>query len=92
MANNNVFRGSDGSITLAVDSGPEGDAAKAVSEAYKLTTIGRATNVEVQVASDLKAFHELGQRYPTELRAGNAGTWKGSAASSCSRSTSEKNR
>jgi hypothetical protein len=71
MANTNVFRGSDGSIALAVDSGPEGDAAKKVSDAYKLTTIGRATNVEVRVSSDLKAFHELGQRYPAELRAGN---------------------
>src|SRR5215469_9624263 len=69
--NTNVFRGSDGSIVLAVDSGVEGDAAKKVIEGYKLTPVGRATNVEVKVASDLKAFHELGQRYPTELRAGN---------------------
>lgn len=71
MANTNVFRGSDGSIVLAVDSGVEGDAAKTVIDGYKLTPVGRATNVEVQVTSDLKPFHELGQRYPTELRAGN---------------------
>jgi hypothetical protein len=29
------------------------------------------TNVEVRVDTELKAFHELGQRYPTELRPGN---------------------
>jgi hypothetical protein len=69
--NTNVFRGSDGSIVLAVDSGVEGDAAKAVIDANNLTPVGRASNVEVRVNSDLKPFHELGQRYPTELRAGN---------------------
>lgn len=71
MANTNVFRGSDGSIVLAVESGVEGDAAKAVIDEYSLTPVGRATNVEVRVSSDLKPFHELGQRYPTELRPGN---------------------
>ncbi|MBI4873172.1 MAG: hypothetical protein HY822_00920 [Acidobacteria bacterium] len=71
MANTNVFRGSDGSIVLAVEAGPEGDAAKAVIDEYSLTPVGRATNVTVRVNSDLKPFHELGQRYPTELRPGN---------------------
>jgi hypothetical protein len=71
MANTNVFRGSDGAIMLAVDAGPEGEAAQAVIEAYALTPVGRATNVEVRVDSDLRPFHELGQRYPTELRPGN---------------------
>jgi hypothetical protein len=71
MANNNVFRGSDGSIVLATDQGAEGDAAKKVIDAFSLTPVGRATNIEVRVASDLEPFHELGQRYPTELRAGN---------------------
>ncbi|HZU25696.1 MAG TPA: hypothetical protein VFA04_09245 [Bryobacteraceae bacterium] len=69
--NTNVFRGADGSIVLAVDSGAEGDAAKKVIDAFNLTPVGRATNIEVQVASDLQPFHELGQRYPAELRAGN---------------------
>ena len=71
MANTNVFRGSDGSLVLAVDTGVEGDAAQAVIEEYGLTPVGRVTNVEVRVNSDLKPFHELGQRYPTELRPGN---------------------
>jgi hypothetical protein len=71
MANTNVFRGSDGSLVLAVDTGPEGDSAQAIIDEYSLTPVGRVTNVEVRVNSDLKPFHELGQRYPTELRPGN---------------------
>jgi hypothetical protein len=71
MANTNVFRGSDGSIVLAVDTGAEGDLAQGVIDSYSLTPVGRATGVEVRVDSDIKPFHELGQRYPTELRAGN---------------------
>lgn len=70
-ANTHVFTGLDGAISVAVDSGPEGDAAKTVNDAYGLTPIGRATGVTVQVASDIKPFHELGQRYATELRPGN---------------------
>ena len=70
-ANTHVFTGLDGAISVAVDSGPEGNAAKAVNDAYGLTPIGRATGVTVQVTSDMKPFHELGQRYATELRPGN---------------------
>ena len=70
-ANTHVFTGLDGAISVAVESGPEGDAAKAVNDAYGLTPVGRATGVTVQVTSDMKPFHELGQRYATELRPGN---------------------
>jgi hypothetical protein len=70
-SNTNVFRGSDGSIVLAVDTGAEGDLAKGVIDSYSLTPVGRVTGVEVHVDSDVQAFHELGQRYPTELRSGN---------------------
>jgi hypothetical protein len=70
-ANTHVFTGLDGAISVAVDSGPEGDAAKSVNDAYGLTPIGRATGVTVLVTSDMKPFHELGQRYATELRPGN---------------------
>ena len=65
MANTNVFRGSDGALVLAVDAGVEGELAQAVIEEYSLTPVGRVTNVEVQVVSELKPFHELGQRYAT---------------------------
>jgi hypothetical protein len=71
MANTNVFRGSDGALVLAVDAGAEGDLAQGVIDAYALTPVGRATGVEVCVESDVRPFHELGQRYATELRPGN---------------------
>jgi hypothetical protein len=66
-----VYRGSDGTISLAVEAGPEGDKAKAINDAYALTPIGRVTGVTVRVTNDVEPFHELGQRFPTELRPGN---------------------
>jgi len=71
MANTNVYRGSDGALVLAVDAGIEGEQAQAIIDQYSLTPVGRVSNVEVRVTSELKPFHELGQRYPTELRPGN---------------------
>lgn len=73
MPNANVFTGMDGSITVAVDDAesPEGQAANAVAEAFALSPIGRATDVSVKVTSVMEAFHEVGQRYATELRPGN---------------------
>jgi hypothetical protein len=66
-----VFSGSDGTIAVAVESGPSGDKAKAVVDKYSLTPIGRATGVTVRVTNDVRPFHELGQRFATELRSGN---------------------
>jgi hypothetical protein len=66
-----VYRGSDGTISLAVEAGVEGDKAAAVNDAYSLTPIGRATGVTIRVTNDVEAFHELGQRFATELRHGN---------------------
>jgi hypothetical protein len=71
MPNTHVFTGMDGAISIAVESGVEGDAAKAVNDTYSLTPIGRATGVTIEVDSALRPFHELGQRYATELRPGN---------------------
>jgi len=70
-----VYRGSDGTISLAVESGPEGDKAKAINDAYSLTPIGRVTGVTVRVTNDVQPFHELGQRFPTELRPGNVNVY-----------------
>src|SRR5262245_56932494 len=67
----NVYRGSDGTISLAVETGPEGDLAAAVNDEYGLTPVGRVTGVTVQVTREVKPFHELGQRFATELRPGN---------------------
>src|SRR4051794_33998517 len=66
-----VYRGSDGTISVAVETGAEGDKAKAVADAYSLTPIGRVTGVTVRVTNDVEPFHELGQRFATELRPGN---------------------
>ncbi len=71
MPNTHVFTGLDGAITVAVETGVEGDAAKAINETFGLTPIGRATGVTIEVTSDIRAFHEMGQRYATELRSGN---------------------
>jgi hypothetical protein len=73
VPNTNVYTGMDGAITVAVDdaASPEGQAANSVAEAFALTPIGRATGVTVQVTSVMRPFHEVGQRYATELRPGN---------------------
>jgi hypothetical protein len=72
MTNTRVFNGAHGSITLStVNATTEGDAAQAELDAYELVSDGRVQNVRVEVLSDVKAFHELGQRYATELRPGN---------------------
>lgn len=71
MPNTHVFTGLDGAITVAVETGVAGDAAAAVNDTYQLTPIGRATGVDIEVTSDMRPFHEMGQRYATELREGN---------------------
>jgi hypothetical protein len=71
MPNTHVFTGLDGVISVAVESGPEGDAAAAVNDTYQLTPVGRATGVTIEVRSDIRPFHEMGQRYASELRSGN---------------------
>jgi hypothetical protein len=67
----NVYRGSDGTISVAVEAGAEGALAAAVDQEYGLAPVGRVTGVTVRVESDVKPFHELGQRFATELRPGN---------------------
>ena len=54
MPNTNVFTGSDATLTLAIDSTPEGQAAKETIDFYRLSPVGRATNVEVYVQTDLE--------------------------------------
>jgi hypothetical protein len=71
MANTSVYTGADGSITLSTPEGVEGTAAQAVLDAYELITVGRVQDVRIEVQSAIKAFHEVGQRYATELRPGN---------------------
>ncbi|MCP4215138.1 MAG: hypothetical protein GY765_10795 [bacterium] len=71
MANTNVYTGADGSITLAGPQGEEGKKAQESIDEYQLTPVGRASNVRVEVSTDIRPFHELGQRFASELRSGN---------------------
>jgi len=71
MANTSVFTGADGSITLSTPQGPEGEAAQGILDSFELISVGRAHDVRFAVSSDVKPFHEIGQRYATELRTGN---------------------
>jgi hypothetical protein len=71
-ANTHVYTGADGALLLAPDGdGPEGASAQAVIEANDLIQVGRVTGVTVEIASAIRPFHEIGQRYATELRSGN---------------------
>ena len=67
----NVYRGSDATITLSATTGPEGEAAQGFIETFQLSPVGRATNVEVCVQTELELFHEIGKRHPAALRPGN---------------------
>ena len=70
---NDVLRAIDAVLVLGVEdpATPEGQAADALVTQYDLSNVvGRLTNVSVSVTSDVRAFFEIGRRYPTHLRAG----------------------
>jgi hypothetical protein len=71
MPNTHVFTGLDGTITVAPETGVEGDAAKAVNDTFQLAPIGRANGVTIEVESEMRPFHEIGKRYAAEIRPGN---------------------
>jgi len=73
MANTSVFTGADGSITLSsvASGGPEATLAQGIIDGNALATVGRATGISVAVTSKIQPFHEIGQRYASELRPGN---------------------
>jgi len=66
-----VYHGADGTLSVAVESTPAGDAAQKVADAFSLTPVGRCTGVTIHVTNDVKPFHEMGQRFATDLRPGN---------------------
>jgi hypothetical protein len=71
---NDVFRAGDAILVFGVDdaSSPEGAAADTVVSAYDLSNVvGRLTDVSISVTTDVRAFFELGRRYPTHLRPGS---------------------
>jgi hypothetical protein len=71
MAMTNVFTGTNGTLTLADEDTPEGRDAKAVLDLYELRTVGRVSNVEVRVQTDLTEYHEIGRRHATSLHPGD---------------------
>lgn len=71
MAIEDVFTGANGTLTLASEDTPEGKDAKAITDAYTLQTVGRVTNVEICVQTDLEEFYQIGRRHPVSLHAGN---------------------
>jgi len=71
MPNTNVYTGADGSLTLSPGQGPEGERANDVISAFNILTVGRVQDVKIEVQSEVRPYHEIGQRYATELRPGN---------------------
>ncbi|HIK55479.1 MAG TPA: hypothetical protein IGS37_10010 [Synechococcales cyanobacterium M55_K2018_004] len=72
MANASVFTGADGALLLSAPQSAEGGKAQPIIDANQFSqVVGRLQNVKVEVVSDVKPFHEIGQRYATELRPGN---------------------
>ena len=71
MPNTSVFTGADGSITLSVPQGLEGESAQEVLDTFEMINVGRVQNVKVEVHSEVRPFNELGQRFATQLRPGN---------------------
>ena len=72
----NVFTGKTGRIQLFVPSAtsPESNDAKAVFKNYgkdESPPVGRVTNIEIVVDTDLEEFHEIGRRHPVVLQPGN---------------------
>jgi hypothetical protein len=42
-----------------------------VIDANELVTVGRVQDIRIEVHSEMRAFHEIGQRYASQLRPGN---------------------
>ncbi len=74
MSNQNVFRGADAALVLAVDDSEsqEGASGESVIEDYELSSVvGKLKNVSLQAVSEISPYHEIGKRYASELRPGN---------------------
>lgn len=69
--NTDLYTGADGAILLSSPDSSEGEEAQEVINAHELVTVGRVLDVRIEVHSEVRAFHEIGQRYATQLRPGN---------------------
>jgi hypothetical protein len=72
---NDVFHAADAVMVLAGDpQSPEGEAANQLIAQYELANaVGRLTNVTIMVTSEVRAFYEIGRRYPSRLTTGTLG-------------------
>jgi hypothetical protein len=75
MALTSVYTGADGTISLAVEGSPaqQGDF-NAITAAYGETAfnpVGRVSDVEVCVQTELQEYYEIGHRETTRLLPGN---------------------
>jgi hypothetical protein len=74
MAMTNVFTGSNGALMIMKD-GTDAEQIDADSilgqKAYDMAEIGRVTDIEVHVQTNLEEFHEIGQRHARSLHPGN---------------------
>jgi hypothetical protein len=69
MINTYTYFGTDGSLSL---SDPQGLDADVFSEYFgESGAVARVTGVSLAVATEIHTFYELGNRLPSELRAGN---------------------
>lgn len=68
MYNTRTFYGTDGTLTVANQTAMEPD--ELTSYLGEGNVVGRVVNVNLDVATDVEAFHEMGYRLPRELRAG----------------------
>ncbi|HEX5717380.1 MAG TPA: hypothetical protein VF179_14580 [Thermoanaerobaculia bacterium] len=68
-----VYTGANGALLFIGESGTEGADATAVTdlEAFSLAVVGRVTNVEIRIDTDLEEFHEIGLRHASSLHPGN---------------------
>jgi hypothetical protein len=74
MPNKDVFTGADATLVLAVDdkSVEEGKLADGLLTEYELSSIvGELTDVRIQVDTDVRPYHAIGQRHASQLRTGN---------------------
>jgi hypothetical protein len=77
MATTNVYTGASGTLLFTEDNTnkPEGDDAKALLDTkmydLELTAVGRLTNVELYVQTDLQGYYEIGTRHAVSLHGQN---------------------
>ena len=72
MALNQIYVGSHGTLGIAVEGTPSQQADfNAINEAYTQAIVGRVTEVEVCVRTELEEFYQIGSRDVADITVGN---------------------